>query len=446
MQQAHEEEDSDFVYVDDDGNVVSPSAEASCIAAASFGDALETHDTDEWYLQGMRECADMRARLDAYDPCTAEAGSGSSDDDGSDANGDCAQGAEPGATDADAGSGAAGEGGMGDGEGWSREHSDAAEADEWVLESLIKRRRLKAAVRSYDDGGEASVAPHEYLCKWKWYREPTWELRATLEELGYVARLAEFDARRAPMKPQRKPVGSQRRHKAIALGDLEALMGESFAARVFAKVKESHLEVVRYSAVNNNTIERRFLARWKENAATHCPMILFHGTRRCNIESIASRGLIVPNSGSGVRVVNGSAYGVGIYAAKNAGYSRSYTQGCPLMFVCVALVGPQYTTMKESGDICVFFDSSLIVPLWLIEFQPLAANGASAVVGDPTRVPFATITRPSRVPPPFHGVVCPNHSGAAESRRCSKKMIRQMPRYVKDLYKQGALLSKRGSK
>jgi hypothetical protein len=52
------------------------------------------------------------------------------------------------------------------------------------------------------------------------------------------------------------------------------------------------------------------------------------------MRGIINNGLRIPGTG-GVRVVNGSAYGVGIYTANNPQTSVGYTRGVNMMFVCV---------------------------------------------------------------------------------------------------------------
>ena len=52
------------------------------------------------------------------------------------------------------------------------------------------------------------------------------------------------------------------------------------------------------------------------SADVSLPTLAYHGTRSANFRPIAEHGLVVPGSGHGVVVANGSAHGVGIYTAK----------------------------------------------------------------------------------------------------------------------------------
>ncbi|CUG94425.1 Hypothetical protein, putative [Bodo saltans] len=215
-------------------------------------------------------------------------------------------------------------------------------------------------------------------------------------------------------------------------------MGDDFAEKVFAKTRLSAMYVTNYAPVLNRLCEKRFIDKWKESPPSFVPMIMFHGTRHPNIGPIGSQGLRVPNSGSGVRVVNGSSYGVGIYAAKDSAYSRGYTD-TDKMFVCLALVGPQYTTMKDCGNICVFFDEALIVPLWLIQFSTVDTGEP------PVRTNFSSLRECPR--PVGAGFCYVNGHGTPTPRtqRLTKKMIKQLPRSIKELYKRGVVHARKTS-
>jgi len=65
------------------------------------------------------------------------------------------------------------------------------------------------------------------------------------------------------------------------------------------------------------------------------PVLAYHGTALSNIPRILDVGLRIPGSKSGVRVVHGSAHGVGIYTAKegNASLSRGFCNS-DNMLVC----------------------------------------------------------------------------------------------------------------
>lgn len=58
------------------------------------------------------------------------------------------------------------------------------------------------------------------------------------------------------------------------------------------------------------------------------------------------RGLLIPGFQSGIRVVNGSAYGVGIYLATEANTSLGYVRDGNKMFVCAVLPDPGKVVLR----------------------------------------------------------------------------------------------------
>ena len=95
-------------------------------------------------------------------------------------------------------------------------------------------------------------------------------------------------------------------------------------------------------------------------------MLAFHGTNENALRSIYSSGLLVPGKESGVKVANGSAFGVGIYAGKadNAAISWSYARGesRPLL-VCAALDGTA-EEVHNHANFHVFKTDHSVVPLF----------------------------------------------------------------------------------
>lgn len=123
-------------------------------------------------------------------------------------------------------------------------------------------------------------------------------------------------------------------------------------------------------------IEKRFLDacgvmtdRLPENLVP-----VFHGTASNTYASIFAKGLLVPDASNGVRVVHGSAYGVGIYATigGSVSMSRSYCNDNSLL-VCGLLDATDASVVSCHSWGRVVFDSRRIVPL----FQ---AIGAGAIV------------------------------------------------------------------
>lgn len=119
--------------------------------------------------------------------------------------------------------------------------------------------------------------------------------------------------------------------------------------------------------------------------------LVFHGTKLSNMQSICDRGLLVPNpSVNGVAVANGSAHGIGIYSCQEPSYPAGYARGTSkTLFVCAALTpeknipvrvspGSEQTLpkFKRSGNVIVLFRDELIIPLFLMDFEPAPSCNA----------------------------------------------------------------------
>ena len=117
--------------------------------------------------------------------------------------------------------------------------------------------------------------------------------------------------------------------------------------------------------------------------------LVFHGTKLTNMQSICDRGLLVPNPAvNGVSVANGSAHGVGIYSCMEPSYPAGYARGTSkTLFVCAALTpnwnanapvhvapGAPPPPFKRSGNVIVLFREELIVPLFLMDFEPATSS------------------------------------------------------------------------
>jgi hypothetical protein len=101
----------------------------------------------------------------------------------------------------------------------------------------------------------------------------------------------------------------------------------------------------------------------------------FHGTSVSNIESIKSKGLMVPKTH--LEVANGSAHGLGIYIAKNPVISTSYVRGRNEMFVVAVLTGD--SRVFRSGEVLVAKDDNLVVPLYVMHYNGLTPGYESSI-------------------------------------------------------------------
>jgi hypothetical protein len=113
-----------------------------------------------------------------------------------------------------------------------------------------------------------------------------------------------------------------------------------------------------------------------------CPA--FHGTATKNLPSIYKHGLLIPGCGNSLKVVHGSAHGLGIYAAKvgSAALSFGFCSGGhknTSMLICAVLddshrtsafigrlpVTSESNDIKHVGDALVIFEKRRITPLFV---------------------------------------------------------------------------------
>lgn len=83
-----------------------------------------------------------------------------------------------------------------------------------------------------------------------------------------------------------------------------------------------------------------------------------------------SLGLVVPGT-KGVRVANGSAYGVGIYLSSEASYSVNYSVGTGRLLVCAALVGDRHKDCSNPVDHMFVFKNAAQVCAFVCRQQPV---------------------------------------------------------------------------
>jgi hypothetical protein len=116
------------------------------------------------------------------------------------------------------------------------------------------------------------------------------------------------------------------------------------------------------------------LLRNKEAMQSLVPVLLFHGTRARAVGPISAQGLRVPGlTCKNVKVVNGSASGVGIYSASDCRIPMAYAHSGDL-FVCIGLVPTMHSPLVDKHypkstkptvnlqGVHVFYDESLIAP------------------------------------------------------------------------------------
>ena len=96
--------------------------------------------------------------------------------------------------------------------------------------------------------------------------------------------------------------------------------------------------------------------------------LALHGTESHNIESILSKGLLIPGQDNDVRVRNGQASGWGIYlSVTDPRESVHYCRGGGKMIACAVLLSDR-VNVSHRNDFIVVRDESYILPCFLVEF------------------------------------------------------------------------------
>jgi hypothetical protein len=383
---------------------------------------------------------------------------------------------------------------------FSREYSNGSADDEWILECILRRRVLRSPAASYhhrkqfdDDSGCEVVAEthtmYEYLCKWKWYSEPTWESRVVLEDLGLVSQLNAFDAMLRLGNSNTSESTTDSLPRRVRAGDVQHILGVS---SIMASIKQqfcaankkcssrNQLVFLRYAEVLNRELEERFLHRWRAGLGHITPTVLFHGTRLVNIPSICKTGFKIAGR-SGVKIQNGAAFGRGVYTAPTPRMAASFASS-DLMFVCLGLVPSHAHEPHESsesqflrmvvtdrGSMIIFHDEALVMPLFVIQFMTTGglrqqtSDEASIVQGtcEPQLVPLTPLingvygsvdrwqtdpyrtqySRPNAAVAAKDTIV----DGSGPTKVFTKKMIKQLPRSIKDAYRLGSLRPRKTS-
>lgn len=125
---------------------------------------------------------------------------------------------------------------------------------------------------------------------------------------------------------------------------------------------------------------------------------VFHGTHESNKESIFRRGLLIPSVENGLKVVHGSAHGLGIYAAdlSSPQTAMHYSPNRHLL-VCAMLVETDHASIKTGSGFFVVFDHCRIAPLFEARGQGLPTDPMHQALRT-TQIPQAkSVTRRKRM-------------------------------------------------
>jgi hypothetical protein len=234
------------------------------------------------------------------------------------------------------------------------------------------------------------MEPH-YLCKWHFYAAPTWEPRRVLLDLGHGNALRAFDdahdamSRRPAVRNDDdcsrrgggEPLAVTRVGSFFAVGATKQTVFESlfpdFVPFICNELASAGLRATAIANIAPPGAAAALLRRWA-SLPTAIPMRVFHGSGRHNCGGILARGLVIPGTGRNApKVQNGSAYGVAVYSARHPHTPHSYARGCNSMFVCVALNSKELVAQglvkNVNTDWYIFFENSLIVPVWVVSYS-----------------------------------------------------------------------------
>eukprot|EP01114_Cavostelium_apophysatum_P016086 TRINITY_DN4518_c0_g1_i2.p1 TRINITY_DN4518_c0_g1~~TRINITY_DN4518_c0_g1_i2.p1 ORF type:complete len:298 (+),score=31.57 TRINITY_DN4518_c0_g1_i2:424-1317(+) len=124
------------------------------------------------------------------------------------------------------------------------------------------------------------------------------------------------------------------------------------------------MKLISISEIRNDDLSNQFNLKWRELPHLK-PILVYHGTAASNITSISRRGLLVPGPTTGIRVVNGSANGVGIYLGNTASISMPYVREGKKLLVCALLPS---SAVRDCGTHYVSFDSACVLPCFVAQF------------------------------------------------------------------------------
>ena len=112
---------------------------------------------------------------------------------------------------------------------------------------------------------------------------------------------------------------------------------------------------------------------------------VFHGTgTEQALRSIATNGFIVGGSVAGVPVLNGTAYGAGVYTAIGPTTPMGYGIGTGKVVLAKTMPGLNNVhSTRPNGDWIVFKDAALLLPLAIITFGPPSIAGMAAGIAVP---------------------------------------------------------------
>lgn len=305
-------------------------------------------------------------------------------------------------------------------DGFSRQYSDMGSSDDWILEKIVTSRRVPRSAVDAEDIDEdiddddndlhgtgllaSSSSPAsritvtnkitQYLCKWRYYAECTWETQAALARLGFDDNVVQWEAdARKKKNAKQERAGGGRKADMLSLSPhlarvfrrtvFEAIFPdwEDFIIRSFDAAGADVLGIANCAPA---FCAAEFLRTWHAaRGSNKQPLRVFHGARDHVIPAIVTNGLAVPGT-RGCQVVNAQAFSrtvKAVYTAATPSTPMGYSGESKMVFVCALLSGRnmgesdfserarELNQSRPPSDWCLVYENNLIVPVWMVHFQ-----------------------------------------------------------------------------
>eukprot|EP01090_Pellita_catalonica_P021106 TRINITY_DN7813_c0_g1_i1.p1 TRINITY_DN7813_c0_g1~~TRINITY_DN7813_c0_g1_i1.p1 ORF type:complete len:352 (-),score=70.39 TRINITY_DN7813_c0_g1_i1:193-1248(-) len=150
---------------------------------------------------------------------------------------------------------------------------------------------------------------------------------------------------------------------------------QNLQSQIATKIAAAGKHMTALTEVTNFRLVAQFERKWAEmtdrlGSQESTPVLMFHGTKSENLDSIQQEGLLIPGDGNSIKIANGAAHGKGIYVAKDARLSMSFSD-CGQIFACAVLLGKHGidSNIVSGASIAVCFSSAQVLPVCLVSYS-----------------------------------------------------------------------------
>jgi len=145
---------------------------------------------------------------------------------------------------------------------------------------------------------------------------------------------------------------------------------EAYVPDLEKTIKDLLMGNVQFDKLEPLTVSSHILERFVNTKSSYSRLsvkLVFHGTMTSNFPNIQKRGFLVPGN-SGLPIVNGNAYGSGIYLSTCPKMSLSYVRDQPKLLVCALLEGDK-NKVTTHGVIRVAKDPAYVIPCFILHYK-----------------------------------------------------------------------------